>query len=338
MKAALTKRLESLRRATCARSCATKNIRYGGVTREGQTRARALPRRRDARQGARGDRCDACPTSPSPSARTARTCCSSRTLKPEALKRTQEFALQAEHHHAAQPRQRARRRRAGHPAAGRRPHRGAAARRAGHGARPRTSSAAPRPWRCAWSTRSTMNARRARGGGARPAAVRHRALRRAQRPAGAGEEAGGAHRRPHQRRAARLRQPDQRARRCTSSSTAGRRASCARTSRARTCSKRMAILLFEKGKGEVVTAPVIQQRDLGGRFQITGRMTHARRPTTWRCCCAPARSPRRWRSSRSAPSARASARENIEKGFNVDDVGLRRDRASSCRSTTRCSA
>jgi preprotein translocase subunit SecD len=36
--------------------------------------------------------------------------------------------------------------------------------------------------------------------------------------------------------------------------------------------KRMAILLFEKGKGEVVTAPVIRGK-LGGRFQISGSMT-----------------------------------------------------------------
>ncbi len=36
--------------------------------------------------------------------------------------------------------------------------------------------------------------------------------------------------------------------------------------------KRMAILLFEKGKGEVVTAPVIRG-ELGARFQISGRMT-----------------------------------------------------------------
>jgi preprotein translocase subunit SecD len=36
--------------------------------------------------------------------------------------------------------------------------------------------------------------------------------------------------------------------------------------------KRMAILLFEKGKGEVVTAPVIRG-ELGSNFQITGRMT-----------------------------------------------------------------
>ena len=35
--------------------------------------------------------------------------------------------------------------------------------------------------------------------------------------------------------------------------------------------KRMAILLFEKGKGEVVTAPVIRG-ELGARFQISGRM------------------------------------------------------------------
>jgi preprotein translocase subunit SecD len=37
--------------------------------------------------------------------------------------------------------------------------------------------------------------------------------------------------------------------------------------------KRMAILLFEKGKGEVVTAPVIRGEIAGGRVQISGRMT-----------------------------------------------------------------
>ncbi len=37
--------------------------------------------------------------------------------------------------------------------------------------------------------------------------------------------------------------------------------------------KRMAILLFEKGKGEVVTAPVIRSEIAGGRVQISGRMT-----------------------------------------------------------------
>jgi preprotein translocase subunit SecD len=37
--------------------------------------------------------------------------------------------------------------------------------------------------------------------------------------------------------------------------------------------KRMAILLFEKGKGEVVTAPVIRSEIGGGRVQISGQMT-----------------------------------------------------------------
>ncbi len=37
--------------------------------------------------------------------------------------------------------------------------------------------------------------------------------------------------------------------------------------------KRMAILLIEKGKGEVVTAPVIRQQIDGGQVQITGRMS-----------------------------------------------------------------
>ena len=37
--------------------------------------------------------------------------------------------------------------------------------------------------------------------------------------------------------------------------------------------RRMAIILFEKGKGEVVTAPVIRSEIPGGRVQISGRMT-----------------------------------------------------------------
>ena len=36
--------------------------------------------------------------------------------------------------------------------------------------------------------------------------------------------------------------------------------------------KRMAILLFEKGKGEVITAPVIREEIGGGRVQISGQM------------------------------------------------------------------
>ena len=37
--------------------------------------------------------------------------------------------------------------------------------------------------------------------------------------------------------------------------------------------KRIAIILFEKGKGEVVTAPVVRQESGGGRVQISGRMS-----------------------------------------------------------------
>mgnify|MGYP002634475080 CR=1 FL=1 len=37
--------------------------------------------------------------------------------------------------------------------------------------------------------------------------------------------------------------------------------------------KRMAIILFEKGKGEIVTAPVINEEIGGGRVQISGSMT-----------------------------------------------------------------
>ena len=36
--------------------------------------------------------------------------------------------------------------------------------------------------------------------------------------------------------------------------------------------KRMAIILFEKGRGEIVTAPVIREEIGGGRVQITGKM------------------------------------------------------------------
>jgi len=41
-------------------------------------------------------------------------------------------------------------------------------------------------------------------------------------------------------------------------------------SRARVSAKRMAMVLWEKGKGEVVTAPVIRSEIPGGRVQISG--------------------------------------------------------------------
>jgi preprotein translocase subunit SecD len=62
--------------------------------------------------------------------------------------------------------------------------------------------------------------------------------------------------------------------------------------------KRMAIILFERGKGGASSAA-------GFRSPATSA---PRRPTTCRSSSAPARSPRRCRSSRSAPWARASAR------------------------------
>ena len=37
--------------------------------------------------------------------------------------------------------------------------------------------------------------------------------------------------------------------------------------------KRMAIILFEKGRGEIITAPVIREEIGGGRVQITGKMS-----------------------------------------------------------------
>jgi preprotein translocase subunit SecD len=78
--------------------------------------------------------------------------------------------------------------------------------------------------------------------------------------------------------------------------------------------KRMAILLFEKGKGEVVTAPVIRG-ELGARFQISGRMTTQEASDTALLLRA---------GSLAAPMEIVEERtigpslgaENIEKGFN----------------------
>jgi preprotein translocase subunit SecD len=98
--------------------------------------------------------------------------------------------------------------------------------------------------------------------------------------------------------------------------------------------KRMAIVLFEKGKGEVVTAPVIRSEIGGGRVQISGRMTTAWRPTTPRCCCAPARWPRPWKSSRNTPSAPASVRGQYRAWYPQRGVGLGWPSLRSCACTT----
>ena len=93
--------------------------------------------------------------------------------------------------------------------------------------------------------------------------------------------------------------------------------------------KRMAILLFEKGKGEVLTAPVIQHEIGGGRVQISGmRMSTARRTTLALLLRAGAlAAPMEIIEERTVgPSLGA---ENIEKGFNSTLWRVRRDRARS---------
>jgi preprotein translocase subunit SecD len=68
--------------------------------------------------------------------------------------------------------------------------------------------------------------------------------------------------------------------------------------------KRMAILLFEKGKGEVVTAPVIRTEIGGGRVQISGRMTTVEANDIALLLRAGSLAAR-WKSWKSAPSAPA---------------------------------
>ncbi|MCU0967049.1 MAG: protein translocase subunit SecD, partial [Burkholderiaceae bacterium] len=85
--------------------------------------------------------------------------------------------------------------------------------------------------------------------------------------------------------------------------------------------KRLAILLFEKGKGEVVTAPVIRSEIGGGRVQISGRMTTAEAADTALLLRA---------GSLAAPMEIIEERtvgpslgaDNIDKGFNSVLYGL----------------
>jgi preprotein translocase subunit SecD len=78
--------------------------------------------------------------------------------------------------------------------------------------------------------------------------------------------------------------------------------------------KRMAILLVEKGKGEVVTAPVIRSEIGGGRVQISGRMSTAEAADTALLLRAGAlAAPMEIIEERTVgPSL---GRDNIEKGF-----------------------
>mgnify|MGYP006196211155 CR=1 FL=1 len=80
--------------------------------------------------------------------------------------------------------------------------------------------------------------------------------------------------------------------------------------------KRMAILLFEKGRGEVVTAPVIRSEIPGGRVQISGRMnTTEANDTALLLRAGSLAAPMEIIEERTVgPSL---GRDNIEKGFNA---------------------
>ena len=85
--------------------------------------------------------------------------------------------------------------------------------------------------------------------------------------------------------------------------------------------KRMAILLIEKGKGEVVTAPVIRSEIPGGRVQISGRMsTTEANDTALLLRAGSLAAPMEIIEERTVgPSL---GRENIEKGFNSTKWGF----------------
>lgn len=85
--------------------------------------------------------------------------------------------------------------------------------------------------------------------------------------------------------------------------------------------KRMAILLVEKGKGEVITAPVIRTEIPGGRVQISGRMTTMEAADTALLLRAGAlAAPMEIIEERTiGPSLGA---ENIQKGFNSTLYGF----------------
>ncbi len=85
--------------------------------------------------------------------------------------------------------------------------------------------------------------------------------------------------------------------------------------------KRMAIILFEKGKGEIVTAPVIREEIGGGRVQITGSMDSMEAQNTALLLRAGAlAAPMEIIEERTVgPSLGA---ENIARGFNSTKIGF----------------
>jgi preprotein translocase subunit SecD len=85
--------------------------------------------------------------------------------------------------------------------------------------------------------------------------------------------------------------------------------------------KRMAIILFEKGKGEVVTAPVIREEIGGGRVQISGKMSSEEAQDTALLLRAGAlAAPMEIVEERTVgPSLGA---ENIQRGFDSTKIGF----------------
>ncbi len=85
--------------------------------------------------------------------------------------------------------------------------------------------------------------------------------------------------------------------------------------------KRMAIILFEKGKGEIVTAPVIREEIGGGRVQISGQMnTMEAQDTALLLRAGALAAPMEIIEERTVgPSLGA---ENITRGFNSTKIGF----------------
>jgi preprotein translocase subunit SecD len=85
--------------------------------------------------------------------------------------------------------------------------------------------------------------------------------------------------------------------------------------------KRMAIILFEKGRGEVITAPVIREEIGGGRVQISGKMsTEEAQDTSLLLRAGALAAPMEIVEERTVgPSLGA---DNINRGFNSTKIGF----------------
>jgi hypothetical protein len=156
-----------------------------------------------------------------------------------------------------------------------------------------------------WTTRRRT---RSRPGGNPPFGTE---LYRARRPAAAGQEAGRPHRRPPHRRPARLRRPDPGAGRAPDARC--RRRPHLQGRHPREHQQAHGHPAHREGQGRGRHRPGHPQRDRR-RPRADFRPHDHGRPTTPPCCCAPVRWPRRWTSSRNAPSARPRRREH-QKGF-----------------------